>query len=130
MSLNAFTAETVTEIPSSNFLGIVCAKIIDEINNEIAREKKPLKSDLPANTNRGTINWLGSSYTGQDMKVVAHLYESSKDQLSPRAERLQDDLFYFESILSGASSLLGSITQIAIDTNTFAERSDASARLT
>ena len=35
---------------------------------------------LPANQSGGTINWLGSSYTGQDIKVVAHLYADQSDQ--------------------------------------------------
>lgn len=35
-----------------------------------------LESDLPGNgDNFGKVNWLGSSYSGVDIKVVVHLYE-------------------------------------------------------
>ena len=37
LSFNAFTTETVTEIPSSEFFRVAWAKIIDEINNASAK---------------------------------------------------------------------------------------------
>jgi hypothetical protein len=42
----------------------------------LASKSQGVTSDnLPANQNPGLINWFGSSYTGQDIQVVAHLYE-------------------------------------------------------
>lgn len=44
---------------------------IDDIN---------LSTDPKNSASKGQINWLGSSFTGQDIKVVAHLYPDSEQE--------------------------------------------------
>ncbi len=85
--------------------------------------------DLPANQQKsGEVNWLGSSYTGQDIKVIAHLYDSLSDDISPKEQRLLDDKQYFEGIVIGADSLaaaLPGITGISTVFDSWQNRIDA-----
>jgi hypothetical protein len=53
------------------------------------------ESELPANNKaEGGVQWLGSSYSGADIKIVVHLY----DEISYREEALlaEDVQFYFD----------------------------------
>ena len=56
--------------------------ILDEPTKRdmMSETQAELDRQLPAKqSTKGQINWLGSSYTGQDIKVVAHLYDNSSD---------------------------------------------------
>lgn len=55
------------------------------------------------------INWLGSSFSGADIKAVVHLYGSLSESISPKQERLQERLDFYESLESGAISLLSGL---------------------
>lgn len=60
------------------------------------------------------INWFGGSYSGQDMKVVAHLYESTKND--EEIAKLQHDVQVAERIRDGADALVnGGITTLAAE---------------
>ncbi len=73
------------------------------------------------------VNWLGSSYSGQDIKIVAHLYGSIFEGINQREEQLNDDLATWEFIKQGTSGLLSATTleEIGRTANTFEERRGA-----
>lgn len=79
------------------------------------------KSKLPVSKtgSSGSINWLGSSYSGTDIKVVAHLYENygSDDEVSS----LKNERDIFSSIEDGASSLLDSLNGLVVLLDPFSE---------
>lgn len=56
--------------------------------------------------NAGAINWLGSSYSGIDIKVVAHLYEAAS--VSEEIDDLRKKKDLYEALESGARGLLDS----------------------
>lgn len=59
----------------------------------------------------GKVNWLGSSYSGADIKAVAHLYDTvSTDAM---VSRLEDEKLYSQSILDAVANI-GSSTIDAI----------------
>lgn len=80
-------------------------------------------TDIQGNQNTGQINWLGSSYTGQDIKVVAHLYTPPVTD-SAKFRSLQDDLDYWNALYDGAAGLsnTGLLTDIGENFTTFDER--------
>jgi len=74
--------------PVQNDPGVTGAfqtSLADELNNSIDSEYKR----LPSQQNQGNINWLGSSYTGSDIKVVAHLYGDPND-ISAKERLIKD----------------------------------------
>lgn len=60
--------------------------------------------NLPAKQFGGTINWLNASYTGQDIKVVAHLYADAGDQEDTTVKNLERERDRLEA---SQSSLIG-----------------------
>jgi len=91
-------------------------------NNTVSRPGGSLGGDLTErateNTNEtqpGRINWLGSSYTGADIKMVAHLYtptDQSREILALQEEIRQYDQFI--SALDGASQAVLNLAEYQI----------------
>jgi len=78
-----------------------------KINTEIQREYNKLPGSKEQYQG---INWFGGSYSGADMKVVAHLYQSNDEETA----RIQNDLQVARKILDGAAALVGGgITALA-----------------
>ena len=78
--------------------------------------KQVLMKDLEANQEKTSeVNWLGSSYSGQDIKVVAHLYGSTKESISPKEKSLEFELAFHDAIITGGSNLLGSVGSLPND---------------
>lgn len=90
---------------------------ISGINNTLKLEKATLDAGKPSPAS-AAINWLGSSYTGQDIKVVAHLYEDMT--LTDEINTLKEEKAYWEYLAKGASSLQGSFSTL-INVNTWAD---------
>jgi len=86
------------------------------------------QGSLPADRFQGSINWLGSSYSGVDIKVIAHLYTPYESSIA-ELERLENNSQLYAAIADGASSLLGaSATVYAIlttgGTTTYTQKRD------
>lgn len=58
------------------------------------------------------INWLGSSYTGSDIKVIAHLYKPSNAP-ADRLAKLNQDLLYSKRVKEACTKLLADFAKIA-----------------
>lgn len=72
-------------------------------------------AQLPANKDGqqpGTINFFGSSYSGADIKLVAHLYRDFKSGDRRRAA-LETDINRTQQILEGYQLVLGAIDQVS-----------------
>lgn len=72
-----------------------------------AADQQEREKELPANQAKGgEINWLGSSYTGQDIKVVAHLYDTGSSEVDSRKKELEYLSDYQGALVFGCSKLL------------------------
>jgi hypothetical protein len=69
----------------------------DAANNALLVDEQDLEP--------GKINWLGSSYTGVDIKVVAHLY--GQDEVDAETKSLQQQLEAAELTADGARQVRG-----------------------
>lgn len=67
------------------------------------------KNDLKGKP-QGQINWLGSSYTGQDIKVIAHLYDNKS--LNTERKVLENELVYWQTIQNGAIGLVAQFSTL------------------
>ena len=67
---------------------------------------------LPANKNSGQINWLGSSFSGVDIKVVAHLYKAA--DFTDTLANLKDTKDLYSAIKDGTSNLLNNISSLVV----------------
>lgn len=67
---------------------------------------------LPANQADGQINWLGSSFSGSDIKVVAHLYKAA--DFTEELKNLKDTKDLYKAIEDGAFNLLGSMSGLVV----------------
>lgn len=84
--------------------------LVEEIQNSRARtqEINRLYNQLPANqTPEANVNFLGSSYSGVDIKVVAHLYDSDKGKgVNSRLAKLVAKRDTAQAVADGCQSLL------------------------
>lgn len=72
--------------------------------------------DLPAlKNNNATINFLGSSFSGVDIKVIAHMYDS-KNWNEGKLNQLNEKLAIAEAVRDACSTLLQSgLAQLGIE---------------
>lgn len=85
------------------------------------------KRELQGAQYQGQINWLGSSFTGQDIKVVAHLYDDARSEVNTQKAKLEKEKAYLDvlSIRADALSSNGVFDQILATANTFDKRKEA-----
>jgi hypothetical protein len=83
--------------------------IIADLNNQvdIDRELNRVYSQLPAQQDvEASINFLGSSYSGTDIKVVAHLYDTANWR-DEEIKKREDELKIMQDITDGCFALKG-----------------------
>jgi len=71
------------------------------------REEREMLAEQmdPGGTTGGTIQWLGSSYSGADIKVVAHLYK--KEDTGTRRQAYEQNRQDAEDLVSFLNSMIG-----------------------
>jgi intein/homing endonuclease len=84
------------------------------INQEIGRRQHDLPAQQESNAN---INFLGSSYSGADIKVIAHMYDV-QGWTDSKLKELNYKHGVTQTVLDGCTSLLGGgLTNIFINTD-------------
>lgn len=66
-----------------------------------------LANQLPANSfsNKGSIRWFNSSYSGSDIEVIAHMYDNANWK-SKKLKELNEKLEISQTIVNGCNSLI------------------------
>lgn len=91
---------------------------VDSPANSAAESAALAQQTLPSNQrDDGTVNWFGSSYTGSDIKVVAHLY--TPIEVDSELERLQGWINTYRDVQSGANNLAATIQAQSNDLDFF-----------
>ena len=97
-------------VASTSTSGEVTDVDIREVSREVPSDW-PLISVLPVNDGRDApINWLGSSYSGVDIKVVAHLY--GERETTEYEALLSEHLDQASELQNAYQTLVGSTSQI------------------
>lgn len=82
---------------------------LNNTNNELNQIRDQIEQEyqnLPANqAGQGNINFLGSSYSGVDLKVVAHMYDAIK-WVDEKLEQLEVDAELCQTIIDGCTNLI------------------------
>lgn len=97
------------------------ATLVGENAQNLIDVQQILEDLLPVNEATesvpGQINWLGSSYSGTDIKVIAHLYESIEDTYSEES-LLKIELLFAQQVSDACTELLsGGFAQFFIETS-------------
>jgi hypothetical protein len=100
---------------------------IDELSSYATVEEQKLlqkKNTVDSLKDFGEINWLGSSYSGQDIRVVAHLYGSLKEGQDEAEIENDITLQTLDALVTGTGNLTAGNTLIGVaaNTNSFTER--------
>lgn len=75
------------------------------VMNQIERDLEDAYNTLPANQeNHPSINFLGSSYSGVDIKVVAHLYDTANWR-DDEIKKMEDEKKVTDEVVDGCVSL-------------------------
>jgi hypothetical protein len=94
----------VAETPNADGVGeLITPENLFEVED---RDFYDLLGSNPTKTSE-TINWLGSSYSGADIKVVAHLYRTRD---ATDTTKQQEDLALYEALKLGLSNIMPSLT--------------------
>jgi hypothetical protein len=113
----------------------IIASAIDSVTEPAFKKQsnEALRSELPANEqedNSQQVNWLGSSYSGVDLKVVAHLYDPLSDgEVQSKRDRVQKEMEYSYSLADTAKVLASNVSSIGANNTTWAQRNAAFRRI-
>jgi hypothetical protein len=114
--------QSVSVKPGSNTQqGVTELQGVNDVSAQ-TEQRNTAQKDLPANESKGEINWLGSSYAGQDIKVIAHLYDDGSNDNKSRTKELEKELEYSELLKQGASNLAFVYLAVIANEPTFDKR--------